>query len=403
MLVLFLALLAQSANVLEDGNKALDAKEYDRAIQLFSAAAAADPKDVAAHFQLALTYSLLGRDRDAIPEYKTSLDLQPDLYAAELNLALSLMRTNQPADAVVHFQTAAKLKPVEFRPALGLAQALYDTDRFAEAETAYRRAMALDPRSAAAESGLAMSLIRQNRADDAAPHVQQAFVLDRSYRSGFVALAQLYESTGRSAEAITFYRMFPDDPIALERLGALLLASGQLAEAIPALEAAMEKMPTDARRIALAQAYVQNKQLEKAQAVLLPAVEAAPEDFELRLFYGRLLRDRRNFPEAAAQFSAATRIKPDAVDAWNELASVLVIAEQYPQALAAFDRIRALGGENAGNLFFHALAHDRLQQRPQAIETYNKFLAASQGKFSDQEFQARQRVRILEDELRKKR
>ena len=113
MLVLFLALLAQSANVLEDGNKALDAKEYDRAIQLFNAAAVADPKDAAAHFQLALTYSLLGRDRDAIPEYQTTLELQPDSYAAELNLGLSLMRTNQPAGAVAHFQAAAQMKPME--------------------------------------------------------------------------------------------------------------------------------------------------------------------------------------------------------------------------------------------------------------------------------------------------
>ena len=384
------------------GNKALDAKQYDRAIQLFTEAAAADPKDYAAHFQLALTYSLLGRDRDAIPQYQTTLELQPGLYEAELNLGLSLMRTNDPTGAVAHFKAAAEQKPKEFRPALGLAQALYNTDRFPEAEAAFQKAVALDSRSAAAESGLAMSLIRQNRADDAAPHVQQAFVLDRSYRAGFVALAQLYESTGRTAEAITFYRMFPDNPVALERLGVLLTGTGELAEAIQALEAVMEKMPTDARRIALAQAYVQNKQIEKAQAVVLPAVQAAPNDLDLRLFYGRLLRDQRKFPEAAAQFSAATRIQPDAVAAWNELASMLVIAEQYPQALAAFDHIRALGAETAGNLFFRALAHDRLQQRPEAIENYNKFLATSQGKFPDQEFQARQRVRILENELRRK-
>jgi tetratricopeptide (TPR) repeat protein len=403
MLVLFLALLAQSPNVLEDGNNALDAKQYDRAIQLFTAATAADPKDYTAHFQLALTYNLLGRDADAIPHYKAALELQPGMYAAELNLALSLMRANQPDAAAAHFKAAVELKPTEFRPALGLAQAYYEMRRFPQAEVAFRKALALDSRSAAAESGLAMSLIRQNRADDAAPHVQQAFVLDRSYRSGFVALAQLYESTGRASEAITFYRMFPDDPIALERLGALLLASGEVSEAIHALEAAMEKMPTDACRIALAQAYVKNKQPEKAQAVLRPAVEAAPGDLELRLFYGRVLRDRRNFPEAAAQFSAATKIKPDSLEAWNELAGVLVIAEQYPQALGAYDHIRALGGDSAGNLFFRALAHDRLQQRPQAIENYNKFLAGSQGKFPDQEFQARQRVRILEEELRKKR
>lgn len=402
MWFLFLALLAQSANVLEDGNKALDAKQYDRAIQLFTQAAAADPKDYAAHFQLALTYSLLGRDRDAIPQYQTALELHPGLYEAELNLGLSLMRTSNPAGAIAHFTAAAGQRPKEFRPALGLAQALYNTDRFTEAEAAYRNALALDPRSAAAESGLAMSLIRQKRADDAAPHVQQAFVLDRSYRAGFVALAQLYESSGRTAEAITFYRLFPDNPDALERLGVLLTAKGETPEAIRALEAVMEKMPTDARRIALAQAYVQNKQIEKAQAIVLPAVTAAPNDLDLRMFYGRLLRDQRKFPEAAEQFSAATRIKPDAVDAWNELAGALVIAGQYPQALGAFDHIRALGAENPGNLFFRALSHDRLKQRPEAVENYNKFLAVSQGKFPDQEFQARQRVRILETELRKR-
>src|SRR6266853_1411434 len=264
MWFLFVALLVQSANVVEDGNKALDAKQYDRAIELFTQAAAADPKDYAAQFQLALTYSLLGRDADAIPHYKATLDLKPGLYEAELNLGLSLLRTNDPAAAIPHFRAAVEQKPKELRPALNLAQALYNTNQYAEAASAFQNAVAIDPRSAPAESGLAMSLARQNRADDAAPHYQQAFVLDRSYRAGFVELAQLYEANGRTAEAITFYRMFPDNPVALERLGVLLTASGQFAEAIQALEDVVEKMPTDARRIALAQAYVKNKQADKA-------------------------------------------------------------------------------------------------------------------------------------------
>jgi tetratricopeptide (TPR) repeat protein len=401
MWFLFLALLAQSANVLDDGNKALDAKQYDRAIELFAQAAAADPKDYTAHFQLALTYSLLGRDRDAIPQYQTTLELHPGLYEAELNLGLSFLRTNDPAAALPHFKAAADQKPKEFRPALGLAQALYNTNHFAEAEPAYRTAATLDPRSAAAESGLAMSLIHQKRADDAAPHVQQAFVLDRSYRAGFVALAELYESTGRTAEAITFYRMFPDNPEALERLGVLLTTKGDTAEAIQALEALLEKMPTDTRRIELAQAYAQNKQIEKAQATIQPALQASPNDFDLRMFYGKLLRDQRKFTNAAEQFSAAARIKPNAADAWNELSAARVLSEQYPDASTAFNHIRALGAENPGNLFFRALSHDRLRQRPEAVENYNKFLAVSQGKFPDQEFQARQRVRILQAELRK--
>src|SRR5262245_23644550 len=100
MWVLWLALLAQSANLIEDGNRALDAKQYDRAIERFTQAAAADPKDYTAQFQLALTYSLLGRDADAIPRYQAVLALRPGLYEAELNLGLSLLRTNKAADAI---------------------------------------------------------------------------------------------------------------------------------------------------------------------------------------------------------------------------------------------------------------------------------------------------------------
>jgi tetratricopeptide (TPR) repeat protein len=403
MWVFFLALFwAQSANLVDEGGKALDAKQYDRAIQLFTEAAAADPKDYAAQFQLALTYSLLGRDADAIPRYRAALDLKPDLYEAQLNLGLSLVRTNDPAAALPYFRSAAEQKPREFTPALHLAQSLYSTRQYPEAEAAFRSAIALDARSAAAESGLAMSLARQNRADDAAPHFQQAFVLDRSFRAGFVELAQLYEAAGRTAEAITFYKMFPDNPVALERLGVLLTAAGQLPEAIQALEAVMEKMPTPARRMALAEAYLKNRQTAKAVALMSPAIAETPGDFDLRMFYGRLLRDQRKFPDAAQEFEAATRIDAKSLEAWNELSSALVISGQYPQALAAFDRIRALGAENPGQYFFRALTHDHLQQRPEAIEYYQKFLASSQGKFPDQEFQARQRVRILENELRKK-
>ena len=119
MWILYLALLAQSANLLDDGNKALDAKQYDRALELFTQAAAADPKDYAAHFQLALAYSMLGRDSDAIPQYKTTLELHPGMYEAELNLGLSLMRANHPAEAADQFKAAVEQRPKEFRPASG--------------------------------------------------------------------------------------------------------------------------------------------------------------------------------------------------------------------------------------------------------------------------------------------
>ncbi len=93
MLILLAALLAQATDFQADGMKALEAQKYEEAAALFTKAVAADPKDYSAHFHLALSYSLLEKDTQAIAEYKTVLDLQPGLYEAEVNLGLLLVRT----------------------------------------------------------------------------------------------------------------------------------------------------------------------------------------------------------------------------------------------------------------------------------------------------------------------
>ena len=90
------------------------------------------------------------------------------------------------------------------------------------------------------------------------------------------------------------------------------------------------------------------------------------------------------------------------MEAWTELSGVYMASEQYQQALAPLDRIRALGAESNGLVFIRALAYDHLQQRKEALENYNKFLAASHGEHPDQELQARQRARMLEKDLGKR-
>jgi len=182
----------------------------------------------------------------------------------------------------------------------------------------------------------------------------------------------------------------------------VLMRSGKLDDSIAALEGVVAKAPTAANRLALAEAYTKNRQPAQAEPLAAQALGASPEDFELRMFYGRLLRDQRKLAPAADQFLASAKLKAESVEAWTELAGMLVLLEQFPQALAALDRVRALGGETTGHYFLRALTHDRLQQRKEALENYTKFLAGSQGKNPDEEFQARQRVRIIERALGKR-
>lgn len=392
---------SQSVNLYEEGNKALDAQKYSEAVELFSKAIAADPKDYAAHFGRGLAFSMQNRDAEAIADYTRVLELKPGLYEAELNLGMSLLRSHKAAESVPHFQAAATQKGDQFRPGFYLAEALLESNHFQEAEQAYTKAISLDPKSAPAEAGLGQAIARQGRLADAEPHYRKAAELDPSRKDVLIDLASQYEAARQPAAAIALYREFPDNPGAQERIGALLLASGKPDESISPLEFAVSKSPTPANQLALAQAYVATKQPAKAEPLAAAAAASEPNDAELRMFYGRLLRDERKFPQAAAQFQSVAQAKPDMAPAWSELAGVLVMMEMYPQALAALDRVHDLHAEAAGHFFLRGMVLDRLHQPKDAMANYNQFLALSQGKNPDQEFQARQRVRTLEHEVKK--
>lgn len=401
MWLALMALIAQSADFQADGIKALDAQHYDAAVDLFTKAVAADPKDYAAHFHLGLAYSLLNKDAEAIPQYKTVLELKPNLYEAELNLGICLLRVKDAAGAVPYLKDAVGQKPAEYRPAIYLAQALLEAGQFSDAEVAYANAISVKD-SAAAELGLGQALARQDKRADAEPHFRKAGTLDPAYKDFLLQLASLYEEHRQTAEAIAIYREFPENPGAQERMGALLTQTGREADAILVLEKVVAKSPTTANRIALAQAYMKINQPDKASPLLTQAVAAEPRDYDLRMFYARLLRDQRKFSDAVPQFLAATQIKPDSAVPWNELAAILVTAEQYPQAIAALDHVHAMGAETSAHFYFRAISFDHMHQLKDALENYNRFLEMSQGKSPDEEFKARQRSRIIQNELNKR-
>ncbi|MGI8988965.1 MAG: tetratricopeptide repeat protein [Bryobacteraceae bacterium] len=399
---IFLFLLLQAADPISEGMKALDDNRLDRAVQLFTQAIAANPNDYSAHFNLALAYSLLNKDAEAIPEYRKTLEIEPDLYQAHLNLGMLLLRDKQPKDALTPLEFAAARKPLEFRPQFYAAEAELGADEFEKAEAHYQTALTANPKSAAAELGLGRSQVKQNRLADGALHIRKAAEMDPAFRDGLLELAAGFEKAGKTADAIAIYEQFPSNPGAQERLGELLIESKQFAEAIPRLQKAVAQSPTSANRLALATAYRMNKEPQKEIAELQKAAASDPANYDLRMILGRTLRDERQLGPAAAEFSQAAKIQPQSKEAWNELAGVLIVKQDYAQGLAALDRVKALGEESPGDHYLRAITLDKLKQLKPALESYQRFLATGEGKFPDQEFIARQRVRIIQKELSKK-
>jgi tetratricopeptide (TPR) repeat protein len=374
--VVALLLWQQKADPIAEGVKALEEQRWDAAVDVFSRAVAADPKEYTHHFHLGLALSMLNRDSEAIAEYEKVLQLKPELYQAELNLGLLLVRQKRPADALPHLESALKQKPKELRPNLYLAEALLASGDMVKAETAFRAALEIDPKAAGAAAGLARALSAQKRGAEALTQWERAAELDPGYR-----------------EAAAAER---------ERIGEQLLEAGKAEEAIPSLELAVKQSPTAANRYALATAYILTKNLERAVPLLEQALASEPNNVELRMTYARALREQRKFAAAAQEFARAAQARPDSAEAWSDLAGMLILTEDYPQALAALDKVRALGAEKAPHHFFRAIILDKHRQYKPALESYQRFLAMSEGKHPDEEFKARQRIRILEKELSKR-
>ena len=380
-----------------EGIQALEQRRYSAAVAAFEKAVAADGKDYSAHFHLALAQSLNGNLATAVTEYEKTLELKPGLYEAELNLGILLVDLKKPADAVAHLDRAVRQKPKEFRPVYSLAEALLAAGQLDRAESQFRDACEIDPKSGPAKAGLARTLLRAGKLKEAEPLLREAGDAD-----GLLELASQFEKAKDLNAAMAIYQNFLGQPAVSERLGELLIEAGRPEDAIAPLESAVKQAPTAANRYALATAYLRAKRIEQAGVMMQQALAAEPRNVELRLAYAGLLRDEHKFQEAAREFHAVTQLKPDSREAWSGLATMLLSLENHPQAIAAFDRLEALGNPNPGIYFFRALANDRSKQLKPALADYQKFLEMSQNKNPDEEFKARQRIRVIQKELSKR-
>lgn len=400
LIAIALLLMGSAAGDLQtQGLQALDRQDYRTAETIFSQLAHDDPKDYSAFFNLALAQAALKEDAQATDNFRQTLSLNPNLYEAKLNLGLLYIRNGKAAEAIPLLEDVTKQKPTLPKPHFYLAQALQSQSKWTEAQAHFEDALRLDPKNGRAELGIAEALLHQGKLDDARPHFERAAVLDPALKPFFLELAVALIDAKREKEAISLLEQFPNEAAARSKLGQIYLQMGQPRQAVPQFAAALQFAPTLENRLALATAYMRSNQQPLALPLLKEAVAAKPDDWDLQMTIGRIYRDQRQFPEAARYFAAAAKLKPDAPEAWSELAGVLTLTNDYAPALAALDRLRALNAEKPGHIFLRAIILDKLRQLKPALESYRQFLAADKGEHYDQEFQARGRIRAIEHEV----
>jgi len=121
----------------QSGNPAISVKILTIASQLY-------PQDAGAHFNLALAYGALGNPEE-IPEYRRTLEIDPDYVLAYLNWGAALYTKGQYEDAIKIYRQGIDVNPLYASLHYSLGLALEQEKKTAEAEAEMTLARRIDP------------------------------------------------------------------------------------------------------------------------------------------------------------------------------------------------------------------------------------------------------------------
>jgi Flp pilus assembly protein TadD len=384
---------------------AIEKKDYATAELLLNKVVAANSANYQAWFDLGFVYNALGRTNDSVAAYRKSVSAKPEVFESNLNLGLTLAKTGQP-DAEQFLRAATKLTPTSRveegreRAWVSLGHVL-ETSKPDEAVEAYRQAAALQPNDPEPHLSAGLLLEKQNRFADAEQEYKQALALDSSSADALTGLANIYMRGHRFTEAEGILRklvaLHSADANAHLQLGRMLAADGQNDNAIVELQAALKLAPADVEaQRDLAAVYATARKYDQAEAQYRSLLAARPNDAESHLGLGHALLKQKKFPQAQQELLAAISLKPNLDAAYGDLAIAADENKNYELTIKVLDARAKLVPEIPVTYFLRATAYDHLRLYKPAAENYHRFLEIANGRFPDQEWQARHRLIAIE-------
>lgn len=382
----------------------IEKQDFVSAEPLLRTVVEGDSATYVAWFDLGFVENGLGKVDDSIAAYRKSVAAKPDVFESNLNLGLQLAKTSHP-EAEQFLRAATRLKPTsdvakgQARAWLSLAHVL-EKSKPEEAVTAYQQAATLQPKDPEPHVAAGLLLERQGKFADAEQEFKQAMALDPASDAA-AGLANIYMRGRRYPEAEEYLRKtvaaHPDEAAAHVQLGRVLAAQGKNDAAIAELQTGAKLEPADATvQRDLADLYVAAGKNDQAEGAYHALIAAHPNDAELHHDLGKTLLAQKKFSEAQQELLAAVKVKPDFGEAYGDLAFAAGENKDYLLAIKALDVRAKYLPEVPITYFLRASAYDHLRDLKQAAVNYHLFLNTANGKYPDQEWQAKHRLIAIE-------
>lgn len=347
----------------------------DDAADLYGKAIAANPKSFEAHLSLGLLLAREGKPDEARPELVTATTLDPGDAGPALKARAwrALAQIDKPKPGGDNDATAAsndliealKISPETESDTLLAASLAEDAGQYDSAEAEYRRILAKDPKSQPATAALAHLLLARKQYPEAETMLRAAL------------------------------QQFPNDPTFTVQLATVLTAEDK-AEALPLLQQLHAGHPDDAsmtRMLAIVEADAGD--YDASDKLFVELLAKNPQDPDLLVGHGQNLVRQQHYAEAFAAFENATLTDQTNVDGWSGLAFAAERLGRPEVTLRALAERSKYLPDNASTYFLWAISYDKLNQKKQAIDYYQRFLEASAGNAPQEEWQAKQRLEVL--------
>jgi tetratricopeptide (TPR) repeat protein len=294
------------------------------------------PRNLEALVNLGVVYATMGRFEDAIACYKKALEISYLRTPIRMNLALAYYKAGRCAEALPEFATVLDANPDAFNALILKADCHLQLGEF-------RKAIALlEP------------VASEHKDENAFSYVfGMALLQDKQPEKGSIYLDRILKQ-GDSAEAHVLMG------VVKRAAGEFAEAREEFSKAValnPSLPLAHSL---------LGQASLSTGDRETARTAFQQELAINPNDFESNLYLGLILKEDREFAAARSHIDRAILLRPDDPGARYQLATIMLASNAPKETIEAAALLEKLVAESPNFVEAHvslATAYYRLKRK----------------------------------------
>ena len=285
--------------------------------------------------------------------YSQALKIDPEVAEVYANVGSVSLQLGHYKQALFHYQKAVSLKPNLAGVYWNIGKLFQYLGKVDEALEAWEKALEIQPDIVGEDFHfkLGNTLVKLGRINDAVKSYQRAINLKPDYIEAYSNLANILGKQGDRAAAVAYYQkalnINPELKHLHEKLANNLLLKGDYDQAIFHYQEAIKYNPQSYDAHAnLGTAFSNKGLLELALEKYHQALELNPNWAEVYSRIGHIIKQEK-MEEAIALFEKAIALKPQYIEAHQQLCDLLSHTTKLSEARKAADRFCNSCGEIA--------------------------------------------------------